>query len=270
MLLARIRPGRKGWIAFGLLLAAMLALWAWQPWAGPRTGVVRLAEHPLTHTVVATGYVSNTEESVLGATLTARVASTPVEEGQSVRAGDVLIRLESAEAAAAVEQARGNARQADATLAEARRQFRRQQQLFAQGFISQAALDAEDKKVRLAAALADTAHAAVTQAGAHLDEFTVRAPADGRLVSRQVEAGDLVTAGKPVLTFARQGRGEVRLDVDERYLARLAVGQPVVVAPDAFPDRQFRIEQQVVCAGDRAPDHRGSRKQVLLLGDDRP
>ena len=86
MLLARIRPGRKGWIAFGLLLAAMLALWAWQPWAGPRTGVVRLAEHPLTHTVVATGYVSNTEESVLGATLTARVASTPVEEGQSVRA----------------------------------------------------------------------------------------------------------------------------------------------------------------------------------------
>ncbi|ACO75038.1 HlyD domain containing protein [Laribacter hongkongensis HLHK9] len=181
MLLARIRPGRKGWIALGLLLAAMLALWAWQPWAGPRTGVVRLAEHPLTHTVVATGYVSNTEESVLGATLTARVASLPVEEGQSVRAGDVLIRLESAEAAAAVEQARGNARQADATLAEARRQFRRQQQLFAQGFISQAALDAEDKKVRLAAALADTAHAAVTQAGAHLDEFTVRAPADGRL-----------------------------------------------------------------------------------------
>ena len=241
MLLARIRPGRKGWIALGLLLAGMLALWAWQPWAGPRTGVVRLAEHPLTHTVVATGYVSNTEESVLGATLTARVASTPVEEGQSVRAGDVLIRLESAEAAAAVEQARGNARQADATLAEARRQFRRQQQLFAQGFISQAALDAEDKKVRLAAALADTAHAAVTQAGAHLDEFTVRAPADGRLVSRQVEAGDLVTAGKPVLTFARQGRGEVRLDVDERYLARLAVGQPVVVAPDAFPDRQFRM-----------------------------
>ena len=129
MLLARIRPGRKGWIAFGLLLAAMLALWAWQPWAGPRTGVVRLAEHPLTHTVVATGYVSNTEESVLGATLTARVASTPVEEGQSVRAGDVLIRLESAEAAAAVEQARGNARQADATLAEARRQFRRQQHM---------------------------------------------------------------------------------------------------------------------------------------------
>lgn len=64
-------------------------LWAWQPWAGPRTGVVRLAENPLTHTVVATGYVSNTEESVLGATLTARVASTPVEEGQSVRAGDV-------------------------------------------------------------------------------------------------------------------------------------------------------------------------------------
>lgn len=44
-----------------------------------------------------------------------------------------------------------------------------------------------------------------------------------------------------MLTFARQGRGEVRLDVDERYLARLAVGQPVVVAPDAFPDRQFRM-----------------------------
>lgn len=233
--------GTKGLDCLRVAAGRHAGSWAWQPWAGPRTGVVRLAEHPLTHTVVATGYVSNTEESVLGATLTARVASLPVEEGQSVRAGDVLIRLESAEAAAAVEQARGNARQADATLAEARRQFRRQQQLFAQGFISQAALDAEDKKVRLAAALADTAHAAVTQAGAHLDEFTVRAPADGRLVSRQVEAGDLVTAGKPVLTFARQGRGEVRLDVDERYLARLAVGQPVVVAPDAFPDRQFRM-----------------------------
>ena len=92
MLLSRIRPGRKGWMAIGLLVAAMLALWIWQPWAGPRVEVFRLAAHPLTNTVVATGYVSNTEESVLGATLTARglgaystkpMASTPAATAAS-------------------------------------------------------------------------------------------------------------------------------------------------------------------------------------------
>lgn len=138
-----------------------------------------------------------------------------------------------------MEQARGNAREADATLAEGAPVPAISSNCLPEGFISQAALDAEDKKVRLAAALADTAHAAVTQAGAHLDEFTVRAPAGrahgvpagrsrGSRYGRQAGA-DFCPPG-PGRGAAGRGRSAIwhGWPSGSRWWA-----------PDAFPDRQF-------------------------------
>lgn len=234
-----------------VLIALGAALW-WLPRLlyGPEVAVLRLAPHPLTQTIVTTGHVSSAEESRLGATLTARVQATPVAEGAAVAAGSVLLVLESDEAQAQLAQAQGNVREADATLAEAVRQFGRQQSLLAQGFISRAALDAEDKKVRLARARLSVAQGQLAASEARTAQLLIRAPAAGRLIAREVEVGDIVSAGKPVLSFAAEGKTEIRLDVDERYLARLKPGQRARVAADAYPDAPFdarlsRIAPQV-------------------------
>ncbi|MGL6071730.1 efflux RND transporter periplasmic adaptor subunit, partial [Craterilacuibacter sp.] len=248
-----------------LLILIMLGAAAWflpRLLYGPEVAVIRVAARPLTQTIVTTGHVSSAEESRLGATLTGRVLATPVAEGAAVAGGTLLLLLESDEAAATLAQAEGNAREAGATLAEAVRQFSRQQSLMAQGFISRAALDAEDKKVQLARARVAVTQAAVTAARARLEQTRILAPAAGRLIAREVEVGDLVSAGKPVLTFAADGKTEIRLDVDERYLAQLKVGQAAKVAADAWPDAPFaarlsRIAPQVDL-------ERGTLEAILL------
>ncbi|MCP9758478.1 efflux RND transporter periplasmic adaptor subunit [Aquitalea sp. S1-19] len=246
-----------------VLIALGAALW-WLPRLlyGPEVAVLKLAPHPLTQTIVTTGHVSSAEESRLGATLTGRVLATPVAEGAVVAAGAVLLVLESDEAQATLAQAEGNAHEAAATQAEAERQFARQSSLLAQGFISRAALDAEDKKVRLARARVAVTQAAVTAARARLEQTRILAPAAGRLIAREVEAGDIVSAGKPVLTFAAAGKTEIRLDVDERYLAQLKVGQVAKVAADAWPDALFSA--RLVRIAPQVDLERGTLEAILL------
>ncbi|TIC79205.1 efflux RND transporter periplasmic adaptor subunit [Crenobacter intestini] len=256
------------YIALTLVLLAAAA-WFVLPRVlyGPLLTVERLAARPLTLTVVASGRVAGQSESALGATLTARVRATPVEEGARVAAGSLLLSLESDEVAAQLAQAGAAAEEAAATQAEADRQYARQQGLFAQGFISRAALDAEDKKVRLARARAGAAQGSVAAAQARLSQLSVRAPHDGVLLARDVEVGDLVTAGKPVLLFAAGAGREIRLDVDERYLARLSPGQRARVAADARPDAPF--DAKLTKIAPRVDAERGT-VEVTLVPDAPP
>ena len=73
---------------------------------------------------------------------------------------------------------------------------------------------------------------------AKLEQMTVRAPADGVLLTRAVEAGDVVTAGKTLLRFASDGPRRVLLDLDERDLGKVALGQTAAVLADAFPQQR--------------------------------
>ncbi|HJV06286.1 MAG TPA: efflux RND transporter periplasmic adaptor subunit [Chromobacteriaceae bacterium] len=230
-------------IVLGALLG--LATLAWlgiRLVLGPSLPAYRVTVKPLVQTVVATGRLSSVTAASLGATVTARVVATPVEEGSTVRKGAVLLRLESDEAVALRAQAQAAVAQAEATLAEARRHYQRQHGLFTQGFISQAAMDSEAKALQLAQAQLDAASQQRTATDVRLSQLTVRAPADGVLVKRNVEAGALVTAGSAALTFAPAGQTEVLLDMDERYLARLALGQPARVAADAYPQAPFEAK----------------------------
>ena len=129
------------WLWRGALTLLALAL-AWL-WLRPTpVTTLTLAAQPVQRSVVATGRVEAIRESVLGSTVTARVVATPVKQGAHVAAGATLLLLESDELLALRAQAEAQLRDADSQLSEARRQWQRQQALFAQGFISQAALDA--------------------------------------------------------------------------------------------------------------------------------
>jgi HlyD family secretion protein len=82
----------------------------------------------------------------------------------------------------------------------------------------------------------------VDAARARLADLRLVAPADGQIVTRAVEAGDVVTAGQLLFELAVKGPVEVRIDPDESTLARLAVGLPALVSPEAFPERRFGAE----------------------------
>lgn len=244
----------RWWLAgAGVALVAGVAVWASRP-APVRT--VTLTEQPVQASVVATGRVAPRRETTLASTLTGRVVATPVAEGAAVAAGTVLVALDADEWQAALVQAEAAREDAREQLIEAERQWQRQRQLQAQGFVSAAALDAAQRAHDAARRRLQQAEAVLRQARARRDQATVRAPADGVLLTRLVEVGDGVTPGKPLVRLALAGPPRILLDLDERDLGTLAVGQPAAVRADAWPD--WRIPARVQRIAARVDSDRGT------------
>ena len=153
--------------------------------------------------------------------------------------------------------------QARAQYEEARRIAEQDESLFARGLTTAAELDrsrtaltvarARRRSAQLAAAAtskngsqwqaavaAETfAEAGLVAAKRRAERLSVRAPAAGIVIERNVEVGDDVGQGTKLMTLVLDGVREVVLDADEKNLAKLAVGQPALVSAEAFPDQSF-------------------------------
>ena len=255
---------------------------------GSAVQTVRVAPRDLVRTVVATGRVESPHRVELGSQIVGTVMRVPVDEGQTVRAGQRLVELDdrelraaAREADVAVAQAQArlrqlqevqrpvagqSLRQAEATLDNARSQLRRQEDLFRQGFVGQAALDDARKNVELADAQAgasrrqlettlaggsdvavavaalDQARANVDLTRARLQYATISAPVAGVLISRSVERGDVVQPGKSLMVLSPAGETQLVVQFDEKNLGLLVLGQKALASADAFADRRFGAE----------------------------
>ncbi|WP_158272861.1 efflux RND transporter periplasmic adaptor subunit [Limnohabitans sp. T6-5] len=265
-----------------LLAAAVGGRW----WMGPQVEALSVVRRDLVQTVVATGRVQTPHRVDIGAQITATVARVGVTEGQKVRQGEVLIELVSTELNAlqqqadmAVVQAQGRLRQlqelqaplAQQTLRQAQAQWdlaqanwQRQNELFDQGFVGQAARDESRKALALAEAQVVSARkqmesaspsgsehvlatGAVSEAQANAQTARARAryariaaPVDGQIITRNVEAGDVVQAGKVLLTLSPEGRTQLIVQIDEKNLHWMALGQQALASADAYAQQRFK------------------------------
>jgi HlyD family secretion protein len=89
--------------------------------------------------------------------------------------------------------------------------------------------------VSQAKAAADAAHARAGYA-------SIRAPLDGVLIARNVEVGDVVQAGKVLMTLSPKGKTQIVIAVDEKNLHLIALGQKALVSADAYPQQKFEAE----------------------------
>ena len=280
---------RYRWPLLLALLVAVAAGWLmlrW--WLGPEVAVETAKRRDFVQSVVASGHVEAPNRVDLGSQITGTVARIPVAEGQAVKAGELLVELESAELRAATRQAEvavtqaqarlrqlrevqtpvaeQTLRQAQTNLDNARSQQRRNEDLFQKGFVGEAALDEARRAVELADAQMRTAQkqletlrsggsdyalaeAAVAQALANTEVArararyaTIAAPAGGTLIARKVEVGDVVQPGKVLMTLSPAGRTQLVVDIDEKNLRLLALGQKAVASADAYPKQFFAAE----------------------------
>ncbi|EHR73483.1 RND family efflux transporter, MFP subunit [Burkholderiales bacterium JOSHI_001] len=268
-----------------VLLLALAAAAAWWFTRAPQVPALTLRLAPLVRTLQFSARVTTAQRVDLGATITGRVAEVLAREGDSVKRGAPLLRLETDELNAALAQAqaaeaqaqarlaglRSTGRrgtqaaqaQADAGLLAAQAEFKRAQDLVAQGFVSPQRLDDAKRALDVAQAQAASARAqsaanaeqgtdiaqaqaalaaaqaATGAARARLAQAAISAPADARVLARHVEPGQIVQPGRALLTLALAGPLQIEAQVDERYLAQLQAGQEASVLADAFPDRRF-------------------------------
>ncbi len=180
----------------------------------------------------ALGSIDSDEQIDVVAEISAKVLELPFAEGQAVRTGQVLVRLDDSEI-------RAQALRAEAERDRARSDYERAKQLFDRNAIS--AKELEDASVDLRVAEADE-----QVARARLDKTVIRAPFAGLVGRRRISTGAYVSVGQQLTELARVDRMRVTFAAPERYMGDLRVGVPVSLHTPAYPGVTFRGRLSVV------------------------
>jgi HlyD family secretion protein len=255
---------------------------------GPVVDADTVIRADFVQSVVASGHVEAPFRVNIGSQITGTVSEVPVAEGQAVKAGDTLIKLDDREAQAAVVQAQGAIAQAEArmrqlreltlpsaeealkqaraTLVSAQQAYDRAETLAKGGYGTRAALDDATKALDIAHAqvrsaefqvytnrpagsdyvmaetLLNQAHANLATARSRLSYTVITAPRDGILISRNVERGNIVQPSNVLMTLSPSGDTQLVVQIDEKNLGLIALGQKALASADAFPKETFAAE----------------------------
>lgn len=200
-------------LVFGLFMLSTAAL------AAEGLPLVVVKPHAVDLTFPAESLVEAVQQATVGAQVAGRVLEVKADAGQSVRKGELLMRIDAREAEEA-------ARAAEAQYANAKVNYERTKNLVAQKFMSSAALD----KAR---ADFDSAGANRAAAGASQSHASIVSPMNGIVARRHAEMGDMATPGKPLFTIYEPGGLRVTASVPQYRLQDM---RRVTTARVEFPE----------------------------------
>jgi RND family efflux transporter MFP subunit len=236
-----------------LLLAGGAAAWGWAAMP-PRLAIALAASGPSIEAVYATGSVEPVHWARVGPATRARLTAVLVEEGARVTEGQPLARLDERQSRLLADEAEARARFAAEDLARTRA-------LVARDIAARATLERAERDARAARALADAALQ-------RLDDYLVRAPTDGVVLRRDAEVGEVVDTPASLFWIGEPRPLRVSAEVDEEDIARIAIGQRVLLRADAFPGVVMTATvAQITPKGDTT---RKAYRVRLNLPDDTP
>ena len=239
----------KWWIVFGVALAGALGgsyAWLHRPLSVTAAHPTR---GPAVDAIYAAGSIEPTVVQPIASKITGRLVSLLVDEGQTVRKGQVLARLDDTDLSSTVDEAL-------ARLKLAQTQHKRTQDLVKQQFLAPVELDRAQADL-------DAAQATVKRAQALRDVLTLVAPADGTIIKRDAEIGQVVTAGQTIMTMSCCAPLRATVDVDEEDITRVYRGQTVVLRADALSGQQLQgVVADITPKGD--PVSRSYRVRIKL------
>jgi RND family efflux transporter MFP subunit len=269
------RRGRAGrWIGLLVLLIVLGAggLYAWRWFSAERpieveaATISQRAAGTRAQVLNGNGYVTARRRATVSSKITGKVVEVNVEEGMAVKEGQVLARLDDStyRAALALQDALGQAaRQAvqenEVRLAEAKVTLGRMVALVKDGVVGQAELDTAKAQVDSISARISglreqikVADRQIDLAKTDLDNTVIRAPFSGVAISKDAQAGEMVSPVSAGGGFTRTGictivdmrSLEVEVDVNENYINRVRPEQDVVVILNAYPE--WEIPAQVI------------------------
>jgi RND family efflux transporter MFP subunit len=202
----------------------------------------------------ASGYVVALRDAVVSAKEIFKVNEMLVQQGEAVKAGQIIARLDDSNIRAQLDDSVAQVKQAQAALAQAklaaddaRPTFEREQKELAQGLISQdtfdttkAAYDAAQAQVTVAEQNLAVDQSAVGINQRFEDDTVIRAPFDGVVTAKNAQPGQIVSpqfsGGGGLAEIVDMNSLEVDVDVSENYISRVHPGQPASITLDAYPD----------------------------------
>jgi RND family efflux transporter MFP subunit len=198
------------------------------------------------HVLRATGTTQALHQAELGPKMSGVLAAVLVDEGNKVKKGQPLFRLESNNAGLAVRQAQAGLAQAKVGLSQAEIDYNRTKSLFEQGAVSPAVWDQARIGYDRAQVTVQQAQVGLSTAQTLLGDTTVYAPFSGVVTSKRKSTGETVTMMPPTVILVVQdlSKIEVRVKLAENALARLKAGNPMKVHfPSLSLDRDVAVDR---------------------------
>ncbi len=270
---------RLFYIIAGVVVLAILSVLYVKGYLTPAVtiDIVTVTEmHPSqTFTVLnSSGYVVAQRKAALAAKITGRLVSLTVGEGNLVRKGQIVARLENEDTQANVNQAQANLNMARANYEQAKSEldlaaltYDRYKALSEKGSVSKAEFDNAESRYKRAQFAVNSFAAAIKAASAlgdaarvaHENSF-IRVPFDAVVLTKNADIGDIITplgaaanSKAAVITIADMGSLEVETDISEANLSAVKIAQPCEIQIDAIPDKRFRgVVQTIVPTADRS------------------
>jgi membrane fusion protein YbhG len=188
--------------------------------------------------LVVSGNVEVTEVNV-GFKAPGRVSSLYTDEGRTVKEGEKIASLDSAELESLVNQGRAAVRNAEAQFNKAKNDYERFVKLFHGGVVSPQQMDAAKTAYDAATSELELSHAALSTADVRLGDAVLFSPLAGVVLRKNAEEGETVAAGEPVFTIGDLDHPWIKVYVKEDKLGLVKLGQKAEVSVDTFPDKKY-------------------------------
>jgi RND family efflux transporter MFP subunit len=196
--------------------------------------------------LTASGYVVARRKAAVASKGTGTLVFLGVEEGDKVKKGQVIARLEDADVVATLQRAQENLRLAEADLHDAQQSLERTRILLNRGMVAQADFDTAEARYKRVVATIDAAKFAVREAQVAVDNTRIIAPFDGTVLKKNADVGEIVaplagaTSSKAaVVTIADMSSLEVEADVSEANITRVKAEQRCEISLDAYPQQRY-------------------------------
>jgi HlyD family secretion protein len=210
--------------------------------------------------LTASGYVVARRKAAVASKGTGTLVFLGVEEGDQVKKGQVIARLEDSDVSATLQRAREDLRVAEADFNDAKLSLERQKILLTKGMIAQADFDSAEARYKRVVASIEAAKFAVKESEVAVANTRIVAPFNGTVLKKNADVGEIVaplagaaSSRAAVVTIADMSSLEVDADVAEANITRVSANQNCEVRLDAYPDRSYLGHvSKIVPTADRA------------------
>ncbi|WP_427872187.1 efflux RND transporter periplasmic adaptor subunit [Flavobacterium sp. MMS24-S5] len=226
---------------------------------GKEVEIANVTASTIVETVSATGKIQPEIEVKIASMVSGEIISLNVKEGQVVKKGDLLVKINPDLYTSGLERSVANLAgtkasltQSDASFKEAKANYERNKILYDKGVISKSDWDKAISTFEVAKATKQSAYynvqsasASVTEARDNLGRTTIYSPADGTISVLNVELGERVLgtqqmAGTELLRVANLNNMEVEVDVNENDIVKIKIGDEANVEVDAYLKKKFK------------------------------
>lgn len=210
--------------------------------------------------LTASGYVVARRKAAVASKGTGTLVFLGVEEGDRVKKGQIIARLDDSDVAATLQRSHENLRLAEADLYDAKQNQARFGTLLKQGLVAQAEYDVAEARYKRVLATIEAARFGVKESQVAVDNTRIVAPFDGTVLKKNADVGEIVaplagaaSSKAAVVTIADMSSLEVDADVSEANITRVAPEQGCEITLDAYPQQRYPgYVSKIVPTADRA------------------